>query len=88
MRLIFVLLILVVVACGALFGALNGARIAIDFQFAQVEVPTGIALLVALLAGWLLGGLVAWFGHARLRRELRALRRRSVQPAARTQDAP
>lgn len=81
MRLILLLLVLLVAACGALFGALNRTAIPIDFHFAQIHPPIGIALLVALLIGWLLGGLVAWFGHGRLRRELRAARRRAAPPA-------
>lgn len=72
MRLIPALVILVVVACGAVFSALNAAPIAIDFHFVQITLPTGIALLAALLCGWLIGGLVAWFGHRRLRRQMRA----------------
>ncbi|WP_343787058.1 lipopolysaccharide assembly protein LapA domain-containing protein [Dokdonella soli] len=76
MRLILIILILLVVALGALFGALNGARIPIDFYFFQLAMPTGAALLGALLAGWLLGGLVAWVGQVpRLRRDLRTVHR-------------
>lgn len=75
MRIALILLLLVVLALGALFGALNGARVPIDFYFAQVEIPLGGALLCALVVGWLLGGLVAWIGHwPRLRRQSRAMR--------------
>lgn len=63
MRVLFAILILVVISCGALFGALNGERIPIDFYFARTSLPTGVALLGALLSGWLLGGLVAWLGR-------------------------
>jgi uncharacterized integral membrane protein len=76
MRLILIVLILLVIAAGAAFGALNAARVPIDFYFFQASLPAGAALLAALLAGWLLGGLVAWVGEVpRLRRELRAARR-------------
>ena len=68
MRVIFAILILIVIACGALFGALNGERIPLDFYFAHTTVPAGVALLGALLLGWLLGGLVAWSGHVSKRR--------------------
>jgi len=81
MRLILPLLILVVVACGALFGALNGARVAIDFWFARIELPLGVALLATLLAGWIAGGVVAWLGHAR------RPRRRSARDGAQRSDA-
>lgn len=68
MRLIALFLLLAVVVLGALFGAINSAVVAIDFRFAQVQAPLGIALLAALALGWLLGGLVAWLGHAMRRR--------------------
>jgi putative membrane protein len=71
MRLILSALILIVIACGALFGALNGARIPIDFYFAQITLPTGVGLLGALLVGWLLGGVVAWVGQLPQRRRER-----------------
>ncbi|MFI4968965.1 MAG: lipopolysaccharide assembly protein LapA domain-containing protein [Lysobacterales bacterium] len=83
MRLILIVVLLFVVVCGALFGALNGTPIALDFYFLAVTVPTGVALLCALLAGWLLGGLIAWLGHVpRLRRELRSARRDIAQARA------
>ena len=63
MRPILIVMLLSVIVLGALFGALNGAHVAIDFHFVQVDVPLGGALLCALLLGWLLGGLVAWLGH-------------------------
>ncbi len=75
MRLILIVLTLLVIACGALFGALNAGRIALDFYFFDIAVPAGAALLAALLLGWLFGGFVAWIGQVpRLRRELRAAR--------------
>ncbi|MEO5626453.1 MAG: lipopolysaccharide assembly protein LapA domain-containing protein [Dokdonella sp.] len=75
MRLILILLTLIVIASGAIFGALNGARIPVDFYFFQTDVPTGVGLLGMLLIGWLLGGLVAWLGQTRrLRHESRKAR--------------
>ncbi|MDR2011497.1 MAG: lipopolysaccharide assembly protein LapA domain-containing protein [Rhodanobacter sp.] len=76
MRLILIVLMIAVAALGALFGALNGDRVPIDFYFSRIDVPLGTALLAALLAGWLLGGLIAWIGQVpRLRRDLRAAHR-------------
>jgi uncharacterized integral membrane protein len=75
MRLILILLILAVTAAGALFGAINGARVPVDLYFTAIEAPVGASLLVAALAGWLIGGLVAWLGLAPLKRRLRAARR-------------
>ena len=75
MRIALIVLLLAVLVLGALFGALNGVRVPVDFHFARVEVPLGGALLCALLVGWLLGGLVAWLGHLpRLRRQSRTIR--------------
>jgi putative membrane protein len=75
MRLILIVSILLVVVIGAVFAALNPATMALDFYFVSVSVPSGVALLCCTLLGWLLGGLVAWFGQVpRLRRELRAAR--------------
>ena len=90
MRLILIVLLLCVVSLGALFGALNGARAAIDFHFVQVDAPLGGALLCALLLGWLLGGLVAWLGHQprmhRQSRVIRELHERIRTDAARSRD--
>ena len=84
MRVIFASLILVVIACGALFGALNGERIPIDFYFAHTTLPAGVALIGALLVGWLLGGLVAWLERASKHRALRR-HRSSTTPSTPTQ---
>ncbi|MEP7042317.1 MAG: lipopolysaccharide assembly protein LapA domain-containing protein [Dokdonella sp.] len=83
MRLILIVIVLLVAGLGALFGALNAASIAVDLYFFQVHVPTGAGLLGSLLLGWLLGGLVAWFGQVpRLRRELRKARKHVPEPRA------
>jgi len=75
MRVILIVVVVLVIGLGALFGALNAEPIGIDLYFFAVNVPAGLALLGTLLFGWLLGGLVAWFGQVpRLRRELRKAR--------------
>ncbi len=72
MRILIVLIVLLFVAAGVLFGALNADLVVYDLGFANVNLPKGAALLVALLVGWLLGGLVAWLGMGlRQRRRLR-----------------
>ena len=84
MRALLIVLVVLVIAAGALFGALNGARVPIGFYFTDIELPLGAALLGALLAGWLLGGLTAWLGQVpRLRRQLRVAQRalREARPA-------
>ncbi len=73
MRFGLILLVLVFAAFGVLFGALNDEHIALDFYFADAHVPKGAALLLALLVGWLLGGLLVYSGLVlRLRRRVRA----------------
>ncbi len=69
MRLFLVVLIIIAfILAGIVFGALNPAMVAYDLGFAQVEVPKGAAVLAALVAGWLLGGIVAWLGTGVKRR--------------------
>jgi uncharacterized integral membrane protein len=84
MRLGVVLSILVFVVFGALFGALNADRIGLDLYFVQWTVPKGAALLAALLVGWVLGGMVAWFGGMPRRRRERQEHRRALREAQAT----
>ncbi|MBN8726403.1 MAG: DUF1049 domain-containing protein [Xanthomonadales bacterium] len=73
MRLIPAACVLGVLLAGALFGAFNTAPVLVDFHFAQVALPLGPALLLALALGWVLGGLTAWYaGAARRRAVVRA----------------
>ncbi|MBX3697386.1 MAG: lipopolysaccharide assembly protein LapA domain-containing protein [Dokdonella sp.] len=72
MRLGVVVLILLSIVFGATFGALNSERIAFDLYLTEFFLPKGAALLAAMLAGWILGGLLVWVLRVRrLRRELR-----------------
>lgn len=87
MRPILLLSMLLVVAAGVVFSALNPALLTLDFHFFRVQAPAGAVVLGALLIGWLVGGLVAWLGLApRLRREARRraqdARAASAKPAA------
>ncbi len=76
MRLLIVILVLIFAVLGAVFGALNGERIVYDFYFVTASLPKGAMLIAALLAGWLIGGLVVYFGLVlRLRRRVRTLAR-------------
>jgi uncharacterized integral membrane protein len=76
MRLVLIIVILIFVVFGAVFGALNSERITIDLYFAQASVPKGAVLLSAVVVGWLLGGLVAWLARVpRLHRDLRDTQR-------------
>jgi putative membrane protein len=76
MRLLIIILILLFAAIGAIFGALNGERVIYDFYFTTASLPKGGMLIAALLIGWLVGGIVVYFGLVlRLRRRVRTLAR-------------
>ena len=76
MRLGAVVMVLLFAAFGAVFGALNSEAATFDLYVVRFEIPKGAALLVALLAGWIAGGIVVWSLRVpRLNRELRASRR-------------
>lgn len=76
MRLGVVVMVLISIAFGATFGALNSEQIQFDFYLVELQLPKGAALLAALLVGWVLGGLLVWFVRVRrLRRELRRCKR-------------
>lgn len=62
MRLIVTLILLLFIAAGIVIGALNADLVSYDLGFARMELPKGAGLLVALVIGWLLGGLTAWLG--------------------------
>ncbi len=71
MRLIVTLILLLFIAAGIVLGALNADLVGYDLGFAQLSVPKGAALLLALVIGWLLGGLTAWLGVSARQQRLR-----------------
>jgi len=76
MRLLIVLLVLIFAVLGAVFGALNSERVVYDFYFITAPLPKGALLIAALLVGWVIGGIVVYFGLVlRLRRRVRRLAR-------------
>jgi len=76
MRFGLIFMVLVFALLGAVFGALNGQSIDLDFYFRSFTLAKGGALIGALLIGWLLGGLLVFFSLVPpLRRRVRLLTR-------------
>ncbi|CAG4972907.1 MAG: lipopolysaccharide assembly protein LapA domain-containing protein [Lysobacter sp.] len=57
MRLIRLLIAIACLAVGAVIGALNRQLVSIDLGFTHLPTNLGVALIVALLLGVILGGL-------------------------------
>lgn len=71
MRPIIFLALILFLAAGVVFGALNPGEVGYDFGSVSFRVPKGAAVLAVLVIGWLLGGVTAWAGmrqRARTRR--------------------
>ena len=68
MRAVIAVLVVAFLVLGVVFGALNPERVGYDFMFAHFEISKGVALLLALLIGWLLGGALCWAGSGLARR--------------------
>lgn len=60
MRLISLVLMLLFLASGILFGALNADQVALDFYWFGVTLPLGVALIGFALAGAIAAGLLLW----------------------------
>ena len=58
MRLLRVLVGFFFIAAGLAIGALNPQPVAVDLGFATLHATLGVAIIVALLAGVIAGGLV------------------------------
>lgn len=83
MRLLKVLTGIACLAAGVVVGALNTQAVRLDLGVVELEPSLGVALIVALLAGVLIGGLVlaasvVW----PLRRRLARAERARTVPAA------
>lgn len=73
-----VLLALVFVAGGVLFGAFNPQVVAIDFHWFELSASLGVALLVAVFVGAIVGGIamtlgIVWPLQRRLRKKEREI---------------
>ena len=66
---------------GAFFAVANRQTVVVDLWplVARLELPLYLALVGALYVGFLLGGLVAWWGGRRARARGREARRRLVR---------
>ena len=84
MRLIRFLIAIACLALGAIVGALNRQLVSIDLGVAHIPTNLGVALIVALLLGVLIGGLAISASLVLpLRRRLaRAERQQRVEPVA------
>lgn len=56
MKVFRLLLMLAVLLVGLVIGALNSQPILIDFAFSSIATTSGVAIIVSLLAGVLIGG--------------------------------
>ncbi|WP_028916987.1 membrane protein [Pseudoxanthomonas sp. J35] len=81
MTLLRLLVLVAFLAAGLVIGSLNTQRIVLDFGLAEIVTTTGIAVMVSLLAGVLLGGGIVM---ATTVLPLQARLRRASRPAANT----
>ncbi len=80
MRLLQLLLGLLFIAAGVVFGALNPQSTVLDFYYLHQPIGVGVALLIALLIGAVLGGMAIVVGVVwPLRRKLRQTHRQQAQ---------
>ena len=87
MAILRLLLLVAFLAAGLVVGSLNRQRIVLDFGLAEVVTTTGIAVMVALLAGVLLGGgLVLATSVLPLRTRLGRAQRAAASAAAKPAD--
>lgn len=77
-RLLFALLLIVVMALGAVFANLNPGSVTLNLFFIQMQWPLSVIIGLALLVGTLLGGLVSMGMAFRMRRRVSAMSRRAV----------
>jgi uncharacterized integral membrane protein len=85
MRLIFLLLALVCVAAGVLFGALNPQPVEVDFYWFRIDAALGATFLVSALIGVVLGGIAMQLGVVwPLRRRLKRARRELLTTSSST----
>lgn len=73
-RIITAVIFIAALAVSALFTSLNPGEIELDLAFATVQTPLGLAFVLALAGGWVLGILSALLWVMRLAAQRRRLR--------------
>ena len=78
MRFLFWLIVLPLAVLMALFAIANSETVTLAFDPAPyvVQLPLFLVVLAAVFAGLLIGGISAWLGQGRWRRQARTLNRR------------
>jgi uncharacterized membrane protein YciS (DUF1049 family) len=80
-RILIVVLVLAALAVSALFTSLNPGEITLDLGVAAIRTPVGLAFVLAIALGWLLGILSVLLWVARISMDRRRLRARLKTPA-------
>ncbi len=89
MRVIPLILALLFLLAGIVFGALNPGDVTLDFYRCQLVLPLGVALIGFGLAGALVAGALLWLTVIwPQRRRIAALKRHQGQAAAPTPPEP
>lgn len=73
-RILTTIVLVAALALSAFFTWLNPGEINLDLGFAAIEIPLGLAFVLALACGWAIGLLSALFWVSRLSAERRRLR--------------
>ena len=81
MRVLKILVILLVMAAGAIFAVLNPHPVSVDYYFGEFVLPLSVMVVAALGIGALLGMLAGLSAMLGLKRENSRLRRRERQTA-------
>jgi len=76
------LVILLIMAAGAVFAVLNPQPVGLDYYFGTLELPLSVVVVAALAVGALIGMLAGLGAMLGLRRENSRLRRRERLAAA------
>ena len=89
MNIFRLIIALAFLATGLLIGVLNTQPITLKLLFTQIETSSGVAIILSLLAGVIIGGLIAlatlvWPLYNKLRK---ANKQAATTPAAPTQGA-